>query len=103
MYARSLARSAPIYEYIDKSNGFYTNNVEARYRSRVNITFRIRNNPSLEAKFVKEGEEAGLLGLKAPQCPWVCDGARATLNNSMPFEGVYALIDFMNAFRARNV
>ena len=52
MYARSLARAAPIYECIDKSNGFYVNNVETKYRSRINITFRIRNNPSLEAKFV---------------------------------------------------
>ena len=103
MHARSLARAAPIYECIDKSNGFYVNNVEAQYRSRINITFRIRCNPSLEAKFVQEGAEAGLLGLKAPQCPWVCNGARITLNNSMPFEGVYAVIDFMNAFRARNI
>ena len=77
--------------------------MEAKYRSRINITFRIRNNPSLEAKFVKEGAEVGLLGLKAPQCPWVCDGCRITLNNSMPFEGVYAVIAFMEAFRSRNI
>lgn len=66
MHARTLARSTPIYDYIDNSDGFYVNRVDARYRSRINITLRIRNNPTLEAKFVKEGGEAGFLGLKAP-------------------------------------
>ena len=66
MHARTLARSTPIYDYIDSSEGFYVNKVDVKYRSRTNIAFRIRNNPTLESKFVKEGAEAGFLGLKAP-------------------------------------
>ena len=100
MHARSLARSNPIYEFIDRSNGFYVNSVENRFRSRINITFRIRNGAAtLEAKFAQEAGEVGLIGLKGHD--WV-GGCRITLNNHCPFEGVYALIDFMQAFKARN-
>ena len=99
MNARALARSTPIYEYIDKSGGFYTNSIGATYRSRINITFRIRNNEALETKFAQEAQAAGLIGLAGHSWVGAC---RITLNNHMPFEGVYALIDFMQAFKASN-
>jgi phosphoserine aminotransferase len=54
MHARSLARSTPIYNYIDASHGYYVNRVAPKYRSRINITFRICDNAELEAKFVSE-------------------------------------------------
>eukprot|EP01016_Furgasonia_blochmanni_P012159 TRINITY_DN1579_c0_g1_i3.p1 TRINITY_DN1579_c0_g1~~TRINITY_DN1579_c0_g1_i3.p1 ORF type:complete len:355 (-),score=121.25 TRINITY_DN1579_c0_g1_i3:381-1445(-) len=32
-----------IYDVVDASNGFYLNNIDKRYRSKMNIVFRIRN------------------------------------------------------------
>jgi len=40
-----------------------------------------------------------LIGLEGSQD---VDGCLASLNNAMPFEAVYKLIDFMESFRARN-
>ena len=56
MQARALARSTPIYDYLDQGaqDGFYVNKVEPKYRSRINITLRIRNkDTALEAKFAQ--------------------------------------------------
>lgn len=38
------ARSNMLYEYMDGSQGFYVNNVDPRYRSRMNIPFRVNND-----------------------------------------------------------
>ena len=99
MHARSLAKSAPLYDYIESSKDFYINKVEQAYRSRINITFRIRDDAELEAKFAQEAQAAGLVGLKGHD--WV-GGCRITLNSHMPFEGIYTLIDFMQAFKSKN-
>ena len=100
MQARAVARSAPLYDYIDtECDGFYKNKVQPKYRSRINITFRVKGGDStLETKFVQEAEARGLLGLAGHA--WV-GGLRVTLNNHMPFEAVYTLIDFMKGFKAR--
>lgn len=44
-----------LYEYIDSSNGFYTNLVDKRYRSKINVVFRISHNLDYEdlSKFTK--------------------------------------------------
>lgn len=39
------------YEYIDSSEGYYTNDVDTDYRSDVNIPFGICNNANMETKF----------------------------------------------------
>ena len=52
--ALAKQRSTMLYDYIDSTDGFYTNSVDKRYRSRVNIPFRVMNDDSLEDKFVKE-------------------------------------------------
>lgn len=100
MQARTWARSAPIYKFIDGTNGYYMNNVENKYRSRINITFRIcDNNLTLESQFVEKAEALGIVGLQGHA---LVGGCRIGLNNAMSFEGVYALIDFMKAFKASN-
>jgi len=69
-------------------------------RSRINVTFRIGDkNVSLETKFAADAEKVGLLGCKGHA--WV-GGCRITLNNAMPFEAVFKLIEFMKAFKAAN-
>lgn len=60
----SKIKSDIIYNLIDDSNGFYTNEVHPTYRSRINITFRVQCDPELEKKFVKLAEQAGLIHLK---------------------------------------
>ena len=57
MQARAHARSAPIYKYIDSESDYYRNKIEPKYRSRINVTFRIgEKNIALETKFAQEAE-----------------------------------------------
>ncbi len=91
------AKSEAIYELIDNSN-FYTSPVEPSNRSRMNIVFRLPNE-TLEAKFIKDAEIEGMIGLKGHRS---VGGIRASIYNSMPLEGVEHLIDFMNEFEQEN-
>ena len=72
--------------------------MEPRYRSRINVPFRICHDAELEARFVKEAAAAGLVDLKGHAS---VGGIRASLYNAMPIEGVHALIAFMKDFRER--
>jgi phosphoserine aminotransferase len=92
-------RSALLYKTIEESDGYYTNPVDPRYRSRMNIPFRVKCNDALENKFLKEAEAAGLIELKGHRS---VGGCRASLYNAMPIEGVVALTDFMKKFKEEN-
>lgn len=100
-YYQDLAekRSKLLYDTIDNSDGYFTNPVDPRYRSRTNIPFRIKSDEKLEAKFLKEAAELGLIELKGHRS---VGGIRASVYNAMPYEGVEALVNFMNKFRAEN-
>jgi phosphoserine aminotransferase len=100
-YYQQLAekRSKMFYDYVDASNGYYTNPVEVRFRSRMNLPFRIKNDEALENKFLKEAEVEGLIELKGHRS---VGGCRASLYNAMPIEGVEALLAFMDKFRQNN-
>jgi len=91
------AKSEAVYELID-STQFYNCPVEAASRSRMNIVFRLPSE-ELEAKFIKEAADAGLVGLKGHRS---VGGIRASIYNSMPVKGVETLIDFMNDFEKNN-
>ena len=45
------AKSMMIYDCIDKSNGFYTNKHDVKYRSRINVVFKLEDE-SLQDKFI---------------------------------------------------
>ena len=92
MEAKAVERSQLLYNFIDASEGYFINNCEAIYRSRINIPFRICNNADLEAKFISEATAANLIDLKGHRS---VGGCRASLYNAMPVEGVNALIAFM--------
>ena len=99
MHARTLARSGPLYAFIDQSKGFYTNQIASQYRSRVTVTFRVGNDASLEEQFLAEADGANLKNLRG------CHdkrGIRANIGNGQSFAAVYALINFMEAFKAAN-
>ena len=56
-------------------------------------------DPSLDAKFLQEAEARGLSQLKGHRS---VGGMRASIYNAMPMEGVEALVDFLEEFRAQN-
>ncbi|MDO2948888.1 3-phosphoserine/phosphohydroxythreonine transaminase [Aeromonas simiae] len=93
MEARNKTKAALLYDYIDNSS-FYSNSVDSACRSRMNVPFQLKN-PELDARFLAESKEAGLLALKGHK---LVGGMRASLYNAMPIEGVQALIAFMERF-----
>lgn len=91
-------KAAALYDCIDNSGGFYSNPVEPVYRSLMNVPF-VMEDPQLDAAFLSEAAEAGLVQLKGHRS---VGGMRASIYNAMPEEGVYALISFMKDFQQRN-
>ena len=53
----------------------------------------------LDAKFVKEAKEAGIVNIKGHR---TVGGMRASIYNAMPLECVEALIAFMKKFEEEN-
>lgn len=86
-----------LYDFIDNSS-FYTNNVNKKDRSLMNVPF-VAPTEELNAKFVAEAAANGLVSLKGHR---LVGGMRASIYNAMPIEGVKALIDFMKKFETEN-
>ena len=91
------AKAKVLYDYLD-GQGFFTNPVEHRYRSTMNVTFT-SPNADLDKKFCAEAAEAGFVNLKGHR---LVGGMRASIYNAMPAEGVDKLVDFMEKFRKEN-
>ena len=89
-------KASKLYNFIDNSN-FYTNPVEIKNRSIMNIPF-ILSNDKLESSFLKESDQNGLLNLKGHRS---VGGMRASIYNAMPLEGVEELIKFMDYFEKK--
>ena len=90
-------KAGMLYDFIDNSS-FYTNKVNKRDRSLMNVPF-VSPSEELDAKFVKEASENGLVSLKGHR---VTGGMRASIYNAMPIEGVKKLIEFMKKFELEN-
>lgn len=86
-----------LYDFIDNSS-FYTNKVEKKYRSIMNVPF-VTPNAELDDAFVKGAAKEGLVSLKGHR---LVGGMRASIYNAMPIEGVKALIDYMKKFETEN-
>lgn len=86
-----------LYDFIDNSS-FYTNRVERKYRSIMNVPFTTPS-PDLDEAFVKGAAKAGLVSLKGHR---LVGGMRASIYNAMPVEGVQALIAYMKSFEKEN-
>ena len=91
------AKAKVLYDYLDGQD-FFTNPVEHRYRSTMNVTFT-SPNAELDKKFCAEAAEAGFVNLKGHR---LVGGMRASIYNAMPAEGVDKLVDFMEKFRKEN-
>ncbi len=90
-------KAAMLYDFIDNST-FYNNYVNKEDRSIMNVPF-VAPSDELNAKFVKEATENGLVSLKGHK---LVGGMRASIYNAMPVEGVKSLIDFMKKFELEN-
>ncbi len=86
-----------LYDFIDNSS-FYTNKVNKKDRSLMNVPF-FAPTEELNAKFVSEATANGLVSLKGHR---VVGGMRASIYNAMPLEGVKSLIEFMKKFEMEN-
>lgn len=91
-------KAAKLYQFIDDSE-FYFNEVDIRYRSRMNVIFNLIQ-PELEDKFLQQAKTAGLVGLKGHK---LVGGLRASLYNAVTEQAVDALINFMAEFAKQHV
>lgn len=82
-----------LYQAIDQSD-FYSNNIADVNRSRMNVPFYLAND-QLDKLFLSQAESEGLLALKGHRS---VGGMRASIYNAIPFEGVKALVEFMQEF-----
>ena len=98
MAKRNQEQAALLYEAIDRSEGFYRGLVNENCRSRMNVTWRLRDE-SLESMFIQEARKADLHELEGHRS---VGGIRASIYNAMTSEGVKALMEFMDAFRDQN-
>jgi len=93
----NIKKSKYLYDFIDE-NEFYINDIDSKYRSRMNVPFRLANN-DLTKSFVEKAENEGLYALKGHR---LVGGLRASLYNAMPFDGVECLVEFMKYFKKNN-
>lgn len=95
MAQRAEHKAALIYDVLDNSGGFYHSPVDKRYRSKMNICFRLPTE-ELEAEFIALTHQSGMLGLKGHRS---VGGLRASIYNAVPPEDVKALADLMQEFQ----
>ena len=95
--ARNDEKANLLYEAIDNLT-LYKGAAAVKDRSKMNVTFRIYPE-ELEAKFIKEAEEHGLIGLKGHRS---VGGCRASIYNAMPLQGIEELVRFMDNFEKEN-
>ena len=97
MKERNEKKAAILYDFLDQSEMFHVT-VEKKDRSLMNVPF-VTGDKELDAKFVKESQEAGFENLKGHR---TVGGMRASIYNAMPMEGVEALVAFMKKFEEEN-
>jgi len=93
----NIKKSDYLYNFIDSSN-LYVNNINKINRSRMNVTFRLLDE-NLTPEFLFEAEKQGLYQLKGHR---VVGGLRASIYNAMPFDGLKALVSFMQHFEKKH-
>ncbi|MEE1155344.1 MAG: 3-phosphoserine/phosphohydroxythreonine transaminase [Acutalibacteraceae bacterium] len=97
MYELNKKKADLLYNFLDNSK-LFKGTVVPEDRSLMNVPF-VTGNDELDAKFVKEAAEAGLINIKGHRS---VGGMRASIYNAMPYEGVQALVDFMAEFEKNN-
>ncbi|MDF0605963.1 3-phosphoserine/phosphohydroxythreonine transaminase [Neisseriaceae bacterium TC5R-5] len=91
---RNAEKSGLLNHVIESSAGFYSTHIDAPYRSKMNVVFRLQEE-ALEEAFLLEARKNGLIQLKGHRA---VGGIRASIYNAMPIEGVKSLANFMQDF-----
>ncbi len=99
MKRRGEKKASLLYDYLDgPGQAYYTSPVDKKCRSMMNVVF-VTGDGELDSKFIAEAAEAGLINLAGhPGVGGMC----ASLYNSMPYEGVERLVEFMKDFAKKN-
>lgn len=97
MHQINLKKAELLYGYIDSSD-FYNNPIVKANRSLMNVPFTLADS-DLDKLFLQEAEANHLLNLAGHRS---VGGMRASIYNAVPFEGVQALVSFMNDFAKRH-
>ena len=93
MKAANEKKAALLYDYIDQSR-LFSNPVRHDCRSMMNATF-VTGSTELDELFCKQAAAEGLVSVKGHRS---VGGMRASIYNAMPYEGVEALVAFMERF-----
>jgi phosphoserine aminotransferase len=93
----NLRKAKKLYDFIDQSS-FYSNPVENKYRSIMNVPFILRDS-DLDQFFLTQAQSKGLTNLKGHRS---VGGMRASIYNAVSEEAVDALIGFMSDFEKNN-
>lgn len=91
---RNEEKAGLLNHVIESSEGFYHTHIDAPFRSRMNVVFRLKDE-GLEETFLLEARKNGLIQLKGHRA---VGGIRASIYNAMPIEGVKSLANFMQDF-----
>jgi phosphoserine aminotransferase len=96
MDKRASEKSSILYEAIDSSKIFRATVADPEDRSRMNVTFVMKDEyKDLDKKFLEYATEHGMIGIKGHRS---VGGFRASLYNALPKESVLALVDVMKKF-----
>lgn len=97
MEAHNRRKAALLYDFLDESR-FFRSPVAPECRSWMNVPFRLKD-PALDGEFLKGADARGLAQLKGHR---LVGGMRASIYNAMPFEGVQALVAYLQDFESRH-
>ena len=97
IYELNQRKASVLYDYLD-SQSYYTAPADRKFRSPTTVVF-VTGSQTLDRKFISEAKEAGLMNLEGHSS---VGGMRAFLCNSLPLEGVEALVEFMKRFAEEN-
>ena len=97
MKHRNEHKASLMYDYLD-SQSYYTAPVDKKCRSTSNVVF-FTGDASLDAKFIKEAEANGFVGLSRDKS---LGGMCASLYNSMPVSAVEGLVGLMKKVAREN-
>ena len=97
MKRRNERKASLLYDYLDGQK-YYTAPVDRSCRSMTNVLF-FTGESELDRLFCQRAKEEGLINLKGHAS---VGGLCASLYNSMTYEGVERLVDFMKRFAGEN-
>jgi len=97
MDQRARQRADRLYDVIDSSE-FYSNPIDRKFRSRMNVPFILKDE-ALNDAFLAEAKKNNLIELKGHRS---VGGMRASIYNGMTMDGIEALVSFMLDFAKRH-